>query len=104
MTALGTFLALLIPAIVLLHLYVAPFTKVEESFNTQATHDIITYGIPSVFDPGPQLTSYDHSEFSGPVPRTFVGAVLLAGLGRPVIWLLGLVGGQRQAIGITEPS
>ena len=68
---------------------VAPYTKVEESFNLQATHDILAYGVPT-HDVGPRLrASYDHFEFPGAVPRTFVGAVVLAGVTRPVLSLLG---------------
>jgi alpha-1,6-mannosyltransferase len=64
--------------VILLHLSYAPYTKVEESFNIQATHDILASGI-SWNRTGEFLrTNYDHVEFPGSVPRTFVGAVVLA--------------------------
>ena len=88
---------IVIPCLILLHLLVAPYTKVEESFNIQAVHDILTYGIPNK-DVGETLRAqYDHMTFPGAVPRTFVGALLLAGFARPVIWLNETV--DRQQLG-----
>ncbi|KAI4171478.1 MAG: hypothetical protein LQ343_004216 [Gyalolechia ehrenbergii] len=88
-------LAALIPTLILVHLVCAPYTKVEESFNIQATHDILNYGIWDIVFPkktGVWLLlkdHYDHFTFTGPVPRTFVGALTLAGASWPFTKLFG---------------
>lgn len=78
----------LIPTFILLHLWVSPYTKVEESFNVQAIHDILIHGIPSENADQFFTANYDHISFPGSVPRTFVGALILSGLSRPFVWLL----------------
>lgn len=64
----------------LLHVYLAPYTKVEESFNLHATHDVLMYGLkPSL------LRSYDHFVFPGAVPRTFIGSIALGWISTPLL-------------------
>ena len=74
---------LVFPSLVLLHLWVSPYTKVEESFNIQATHDILKYGVPTENAELRFKAQYDHMDFPGAVPRTFVGALVLSGLAKP---------------------
>ena len=73
----------------LLHLVVAPYTKVEESFNIQAAHDVLVYGTPTSDIHHRLSTTYDHFTFPGAVPRTFIGPVLLAAFAQPVVALVG---------------
>ncbi|KAB8079163.1 Alg9-like mannosyltransferase family-domain-containing protein [Aspergillus leporis] len=80
-------LRIAIPALVLLHLYFAPYTKVEESFHVQAIHDILAYGIPTHNVSDTLRAAYDHFTFPGAVPRTFVGAVALSAFSQPFLWL-----------------
>ncbi|KAK3329735.1 Alg9-like mannosyltransferase family-domain-containing protein [Apodospora peruviana] len=95
--------SLLIPGLILLHLIVAPYTKVEESFNIQAAHDVLVYGTPTSDISRKLQSSYDHFTFPGAVPRTFIGSVLLAGISQPIINLVGFHHGQfvvRAVLGL----
>lgn len=78
----------LIPAVVLLHLFISPYTKVEESFNIQAIHDILIHGMPNENIDQFLTSNYDHISFPGSVPRTFAGALVLSGLSRPFVALM----------------
>ncbi|KAF9223821.1 glycosyltransferase family 22 protein [Gyrodon lividus] len=69
------------------HVLLAPYSKVEESFNLHATHDVLMYGA----GPG-SLHNYDHNVFPGAVPRTFAGSIMLAWITAPFIYLGTLLG------------
>ncbi|GAB1310855.1 Dol-P-Man:Man(7)GlcNAc(2)-PP-Dol alpha-1,6-mannosyltransferase [Madurella fahalii] len=96
-------LSLLIPGLILVHLIVAPYTKVEESFNIQAAHDVLVYGTPTSDIYRKLSSTYDHFTFPGAVPRTFIGAVLLAGFAQPAVAVVGFQHAQfvvRAVLGL----
>lgn len=100
-------LNLLIIAVVFVHLLAAPYTKVEESFNIQATHDVMVYGAPGFLDYGAlrenltqKLASFDHFAFPGAVPRTFIGPLFLAELSLPLVGVFGYQHAQLIARGL----
>lgn len=93
MASLGA--PVLLATVLAAHLLTCPYTKVEESFSLQAVHDILTYGVfPTA------LGHYDHVQFPGAVPRSFVGPLLLAAFAAPlqaVARVLGLVSTSADA-------
>lgn len=68
---------LLLGSIAALYVFLVPYTKVEESFNVQAMHDILYHRH--------QIEKYDHLEFPGVVPRTFIGALIISILASPIV-------------------
>ena len=65
---------------------ICPYTKVEESFNMQAIHDLLEQG---------NLQNYDHLEFPGVVPRSFIGDVFIALVSFPVHLSLFFLGASK---------
>lgn len=85
----------------------APYTKVEESFNIQATHDILAYGTPTRNVNEYLSSNYDHFDFPGAVPRTFLGPVILAGISQPLVALVGFQHAQllvRAILGLINSA
>jgi alpha-1,6-mannosyltransferase len=58
------------------HILLCPFTKVEESFNLQAIHDLFIHKL--------NTTAYDHNEFSGVVSRSFIGPLIVTSVSWPL--------------------
>jgi alpha-1,6-mannosyltransferase len=68
--------------LVILNTIMSPYTKVEESFNTQALHDLIFTR---------DLKDFDHLEFSGVVERSFIGVLMVYCIGFPLFTVLGFL-------------
>lgn len=94
------------------YLYLCPYSKVEESFNLQATHDLYYYGIsPALMQKYPRIQNfhflkkwlmqathlpyetlpYDHLVYPGVVPRTFTGPFILSIILQIISWFVWIV-------------
>ncbi|OEL19091.1 Dol-P-Man:Man(7)GlcNAc(2)-PP-Dol alpha-1,6-mannosyltransferase [Dichanthelium oligosanthes] len=74
---------LMLGSIAVFYAVMAPYTKVEESFNVQAMHDILYHTY--------HIKKYDHLEFPGVVPRTFIGAFAISILSSPAVFVMRLL-------------
>ena len=66
-----------IAAVVIAHVLIAPYTKIEETFPIQALHGALTHGV--------DIDAYDHHAFPCVVPRTSAASFALAALSAPFV-------------------
>lgn len=65
--------------LVWIYILLIPYTKVEESFNLQAIRDILKLGL--------RFQDYDHQQFPGVVPRTFLAAIATSFFSFPAFFI-----------------
>eukprot|EP00917_Polyrhabdina_sp_WS-2016_P024035 GHVP01052066.1.p1 GENE.GHVP01052066.1~~GHVP01052066.1.p1 ORF type:complete len:853 (+),score=91.33 GHVP01052066.1:458-3016(+) len=76
----GWLLVFCLIAIIYYFVYLVPYTKVEESFGTNAVHDVIYHGL--------DLDLYDHKVFHGVVARSCIGPLIIGQIVRFVLFIL----------------
>ena len=96
MSAVAYYSALLfLGALIMLHLIASPYTKVEESFGTQAIHDFLHSPLAHLSDFAKlaemrTLAGFDHLEFPGVVDRSCIGSLVVSLLTMPLLYLTKL--------------
>ena len=78
---------ILLLGIMVVYAILCPYTKVEESFYMQGVHDLLNYGL--------SLDKFDHFEFPGVVPRSFIGLLLLSTFVAPFHAIIQLCNGTQ---------
>ncbi|GAA5916579.1 dolichyl-P-Man:Man(7)GlcNAc(2)-PP-dolichol alpha-1,6-mannosyltransferase [Sporobolomyces salmoneus] len=74
-----------------IHVLLAPYTKVEESFTLHAVRDLLLKGVNKE-----AISQYDHVEFPGAVPRSFVGPGMLSVISYPFVRIADELGMLRS--------
>ncbi len=98
MQKLDRLLDVLLFGVIAFHLVVSPYSKVEESFTMQAVHDVVNYGV-ALLETVQQ--HYDHMEFPGVVPRTFIGSAVL-GAAVKAVAAVGAVAAAAAPLGLAR--
>lgn len=77
-----------------LQLILHPFTKVEESFNLHGIYDYLFQSSWSTW-----AHEGDHLTFTGPIPRTFLGSIIIGLISSPLISILKTLGVLKSKYG-----
>ncbi|KAK6905709.1 hypothetical protein I203_106539 [Kwoniella mangroviensis CBS 8507] len=77
------------------HVFLSPYTKVEESFTLHAVHDVLTYG----WDRS-RLSHWDHITFPGAVPRSFLPPLIIGTIAYPLACVGVALGWTRTKIDV----
>lgn len=82
-------------SVTIAHVLYSPYTKVEESFELHAVHDFLAYGLRPA-----NLHKWDHLQFPGAVPRSFLPPVALGMLTYPFAYVFTSLGLIRTKLGL----